>query len=118
MRNVSTFVISLSVLIGFAVLNPSAYAQEDGAAVYKKQKCYKCHGTEAQGSEGQGPQLKGGKFINKNSAEDIKKVILNGREGADKKYKEFKKKMPKFEGKLSDQELDALVQFLKQESQP
>src|SRR3972149_11409177 len=113
----SVFIVAMAMLFGTALLIPSipVYAEEDGAALFKKQKRYKCHGKEAQGSKDQGPQLKGGKFMKENSDEEIKKVILNGRVGKDKKYKEYKKKMPKFEGKLNDQELDTLLKFLKEE---
>jgi mono/diheme cytochrome c family protein len=90
---------------------------QDGATLYKDQKCFKCHGLSGQGTEGKGPPLKDSKFVMEGTPDEIKATILNGRRGAEKKYPEIKQRMPKFEGKLSDAELDTLVQFLKSDIQ-
>ena len=57
------------------------------------------------------PAFKGNEFI-KNSAEnDIAQVIKNGRNGAEKKYKQFAIGMPK--QTMNDEEVKAVVAQLK-----
>lgn len=80
----------------------------DGAPLYS-QKCAACHGSKGEGGP-TGPALKGNPFITKGKLADIKKVILQGRSGADKKYQNIPIGMP---GRLaSEAEADALVKFL------
>ncbi|HZR46954.1 MAG TPA: cytochrome c, partial [Candidatus Manganitrophaceae bacterium] len=80
----------------------------DGAQLYS-QKCAACHGSKGEGGP-TGPALKGDPFITHGKPADIKKVILQGRNGADKKYKNIPIGMPG--GLSSEPEADALVKFL------
>jgi len=80
----------------------------DGAQLYS-QKCAACHGSKGEGGS-TGPALKGDPFITHGKPDDIKKVILQGRNGADKKYKNIPIGMPG--GLASESEADALVKFL------
>lgn len=82
----------------------SAFAQSpsDAAAltsnpVFQK-NCARCHGETAEGRHFHGPSLKSGK-VAKLSADDLHKIVIKG-----------KGHMPKFAGKLTPEEIDALVQ--------
>jgi mono/diheme cytochrome c family protein len=115
-----SIVVAALFAIGAFVWSSVTVLAADGATVFKEQKCYKCHGTEGQGNEDSGPKIKGGKFIMETPDTEIVNTIKNGRKGADKKYKDdnnqpkFKKNMPPFAEKLSDEEINAVIQFLKQ----
>ncbi len=64
--------------------------------VYQK-NCAKCHGKTAEGRFMAGPSLVSEK-VTATSADELRQVITSG-----------KHRMPKFEGKLSAAEIDALV---------
>jgi mono/diheme cytochrome c family protein len=81
----------------------------DGAAIFKT-KCSSCHGQDGAGSA-MAPAFKGNSFIQSSSETDIAQVIKNGRNGAEKKYKQFAIGMPK--QTLNDDEIKAVVTQLK-----
>ncbi len=96
-----------ALVVCFAYTSPAAAF--DAAATWKT-KCAICHGEKGEGKKGMGPAQKGNKFLTEGKPEDIKKTILEGRAGADKKYKEFPAPMPK--SGLSDADADDMVKFL------
>ncbi len=65
--------------------------------VFEK-NCAKCHGKTAEGRHFAGPSLVSTK-VGATSPDDLRNMIANG-----------KGHMPKFAGKLSSEEIDALVQ--------
>ncbi|MFQ5587119.1 MAG: c-type cytochrome [Thermodesulfobacteriota bacterium] len=81
----------------------------DGALIYAS-KCKMCHGAGGKGTAMMGPQLAGSDFI-KGDAETMSSVIVNSRSGGESKYPNFPMSMPGFT--MSDEELDALVGYLK-----
>lgn len=81
MRNIIWLV---ALLVGFAFAG-TALA---GAGNIYSVRCALCHGQKGEGTD-RGPALKDNEFITKGKAEDIKKVIIDGRDGAAKKYKQF-----------------------------
>ncbi len=81
----------------------------DGAAIFKT-KCASCHGQDGAGSA-MAPAFKGNSFIQSSSETDIAQVIKNGRNGAEKKYKQFAIGMPK--QTLNDDEIKAVITQLK-----
>jgi len=92
--------------IGF-ILALVAHAQEakrdvslTANPVYQ-QNCAKCHGKTAQGRTFAGPSLSSEKAAAL-STDDLRNIITNG-----------KHRMPKFTGKLSPSEIDALVAQIK-----
>lgn len=103
MRNI-IWLIALVVSLAFA-----GTALADGAATFKA-KCVACHGAKGEGMKGMAPAIKGNEFITKGKAEDIQKVVLEGRAGAAKKYKEFPIDMPK--SGLSDADAADVVKFM------
>ena len=102
MRNI-VWVIALVVSLAFA-----GTALADGAAIYKA-KCASCHGQKGEGMKGLAPAHKGNEFITKGKAEDLVKLVLEGRIGAAKKYKEFPIDMPK--SGLSEADAEAVVKY-------
>jgi mono/diheme cytochrome c family protein len=65
--------------------------------VYEK-NCAKCHGKTATGRHFGGPALNSEKVANA-TPDDLRNIITNG-----------KGRMPKYAGKLSPEQIDALVQ--------
>lgn len=87
----------------------SAFAA-DGAAIFKA-KCAPCHGADGQGTA-MAPAFQKNAFVKDGKDADIAQVILNGRAGADKKYKQFAIAMPK--QTLNDDEVKAVVAHIKE----
>lgn len=109
MKNLTPIVIILTCILFSGVAIAA-----DGASLYKT-KCAACHGPTGQGMKGMAPPIKGNEFITKGDAGDIKKVILEGRTGKAKKYKDIAIDMPKIP--MSDTDADTLVKFLQGEMQ-
>lgn len=101
------------IMAGFvAVLALGAFSlawAQDGAAIYKS-KCMPCHGPEGKGSA-MAPAMTGNQFVKTASDAEITDVIVKGREGAAKKYKQYAIGMPA--QKLSDAETKAVVTYIK-----
>ncbi|MFY9269903.1 MAG: cytochrome c [Candidatus Manganitrophaceae bacterium] len=108
MRHIGAVLI---IAIGF-VITGTAWGAE-GADLYAK-KCVACHGVKGEGAP-TGPALKGSPFITKGKPTEIKKVLLEGRQGAEKKFPNIPVGMPK--GLVSDAEADALVKYMQSDLQ-
>jgi len=93
--------------IGFALLlgNP-ARAQETGASLFKG-KCAMCHGPDGAGKTAMGEKLKipdlQSADVQKKSDADLKEVITKGKD-----------KMPAYETKLSKEQIDKLVAYIRE----
>ncbi|MDZ7799274.1 MAG: c-type cytochrome [Trueperaceae bacterium] len=74
--------------------------QELGADVFAR-NCAACHQADGGGIEGIYPALAGNPFV-QSGAEDVARVPLNGRAG-----------MPSFGGELSNEELAAVVSYIR-----
>ena len=87
------------------VLAPLAAFAADGAAVYKA-KCASCHGPDGKGETSIGKSMKlrglGSADVQKITDADLSKVISDG-----------KGKMPAYKGKLSADEIKALVAYIR-----
>lgn len=84
-------------------------AMADGAALYKA-KCQPCHGQDGKGTA-MAPGFAGSEYIKASTNEQISEAILKGRNGADKKYKQYAIGMPA--QKLSADEVKDVVAYLK-----
>lgn len=82
---------------------------QDGAAVYKS-KCMPCHGPEGKGTA-MAPAIVGNQFVKAASDQELTDIILKGREGAEKKYKQYAVGMPA--QKLSDAETKSVIAYMK-----
>lgn len=101
-------IVSAIVISSLLIFSGSAIAADDGK-IYKE-KCSMCHGPQGAGTP-MGPSIKGNEFITKGKADEIRKVILEGRTGSSKKYPKISMDMPKLP--MPDAEVDALIIFLK-----
>ena len=104
----TALVTSLTLLFGGSMLSLMALSlaqdNEAGAAVYEK-RCLMCHGEDGKGDTKAGKMTK---TPDMNTAE-----WKNGKTVAalEKTLREGLGKMPKYEGKLSDEELKAVSEF-------
>src|SRR5271157_6018434 len=93
------------VLVACMALVSTAFAAADGAAVFKS-KCAMCHGADGSASTGMGKSMGlkplGSPEVQKTSAADMTALVAGG-----------KGKMPGFKGKLSDEEISAVVSYVK-----
>ena len=85
-------------------LASTAFAAADGAAIFKA-KCAMCHGADGSASTGMGKSMGlkalGSPEVQKTSDADMTALVTNG-----------KGKMPGFKGKLSDEEISAVVKYV------
>jgi cytochrome c6 len=93
--------MALGILLAAAI--PAA-AADDAAALYKS-KCQMCHGADGKGTPA-GQKMGARDFhspeVAKESDADLTKIT-----------KEGKGKMPKFEGKLTDDQIKELVKYIR-----
>ena len=75
--------------------------ESQGETVYSA-NCARCHGPDGEG--GVGPQLGDGAVEENLTLEEHTEVVTNGRNG-----------MPAWEGQLSPEEIDAVVQYEREE---
>lgn len=92
----------LRMLLAASLFTPSLLAQSPATSltsdpVYDK-NCAKCHGKTAEGRHFGGPSL----VTTKLSADETKAIITNG-----------KGRMPKYAGKLTDEQIAALAAEIK-----
>lgn len=98
-------VVALSV-----AFSGTALASDDGAAIYGK-LCAMCHGAKGEGMPMMGPALKGNEFLVKSKDAEISDVILKGRMGDEKKYKDMP--IPMMPQKLTEEEVKAVIAYMK-----
>lgn len=101
-------VISLFVFISCLFIFSSYALAADGGKIFTE-KCSMCHGPKGAGTP-MGPAMKGNDFITKGKADDIRKVILEGRTGSYKKYTNISIDMPKMP--MPDADVNALIGFI------
>jgi len=95
---------------GFAILSFalmfSTWSLADGGADTFKSKCAVCHGADGAGKTAMGQKLNlrdlGSADVQKQSDADLKGIITNGKD-----------KMPKYDGKLSADEISSVVKFIR-----
>lgn len=97
--------IKLAVIAALLALGVAgAYAQDDAAALYKS-KCQVCHGPDGKGTPA-GEKLGVKDFhspeIAKQSDDELFKATKDG-----------KGKMPKYDGKLTDDQIKSLVKYIR-----
>ena len=97
--------IKCVVLIACLALASTAFAAADGAAIFKA-KCAMCHGPNGDASSGMaksmGLKALSSPEVQKMSDADLTALVTNG-----------KGKMPASKGKLTDDEISAVVKYVK-----
>src|SRR5947209_4843902 len=95
---------TMLVVLGFMMIARPAMAADDAGALYKA-KCQMCHGPDGKGSAA-GQKLGVRDFhspeVVKETDDDMIKIT-----------KEGKGKMPKFDGKLTDDQIKSLIQYIR-----
>jgi len=93
------------VLIACLALASTAFAAADGAAIFKA-KCAMCHGPNGDASSGMAKSMGlkplASPDVQKMSDADLTALVTNG-----------KGKMPASKGKLTDDEISAVVKYVK-----
>jgi mono/diheme cytochrome c family protein len=95
---------TMVIVLGFMMVARPAMAADDAEALYKA-KCQMCHGADGKGSPaGQklGVRDLHSPEVAKESDADLIKIT-----------KEGKGKMPKFEGKLTDDQIKQLIKYIR-----
>jgi len=84
----------------------STWSLADSAADIYKAKCAACHGADGKGDTSMGKMMKirdlGSADVQSQSDADLAKIITNG-----------KGKMPKYEGKLTADQINDLVKYIR-----
>jgi mono/diheme cytochrome c family protein len=104
MSNTKVLVV-LAVAAALLAIGMPANAAPDGAALYKA-KCAMCHGPDGTGQTPTGKAMKVRDFtsadVQKQTDAELTKIVTDG-----------KGKMPVYKGKLTDEEIKALVAFIR-----
>ncbi len=103
---IALVVIVLGLLIFLPAISETTFAGEvDGTSVYKA-KCAACHGADGTGSTPMGKKLGlrdlGSADVQKMTDAELAKIATDG-----------KGKMPAFKGRLSEEEINAVVKHLR-----
>jgi len=100
-----TVLKAILAVLAFAMVF-STWALADSGADTFKAKCAMCHGADGKGDTGMGKTLKirdlGSGDVQSQSDADLAKIITDG-----------KGKMPKYDGKLTKDQIDDVVKFIR-----
>src|SRR6516225_11638734 len=96
---------ALVLVATFAIASVAGAMASDGAAIFKS-KCAMCHGADGTGNTQMGKSMGlkdlGSADVQKQSDADLTAVVSKG-----------KGKMPAYGGKLSDEDISALVKYVR-----
>ncbi len=102
-RSIFGLSFALVLVVGMALAQGQS-EPVDGAAIFKK-RCSMCHGPEGKGfSANKTPDFTSAEWQKEMTDEQITEIVKNGKKGTP---------MPKFDGKLSDDEIKAVVAHLR-----
>ena len=102
----ANFIRATVVVIGFTfVVTSCSFATESGADIFKA-KCAGCHGATGAGDTGMGKSLK---------VKDLGSAEVQGKSDADltDTVAKGKKPMPGYEGKLTNDQIQDVVKYLR-----
>jgi len=92
-------------VLGFALMCALGLSAQNGADTFKG-KCAACHGGDGKGDTGMGKAMKlrdlGSADVQAQSDADLNNIVTNG-----------KGKMPKYDGKLSKEQIEDLVKYMR-----
>lgn len=97
--------ITLVCIMSLLAISTTSFAQDSGADIYKS-KCQSCHAADGSGNTPAGKSMKARPFnspeVLKMSDDDLIQVTKNGRG-----------KMPAYAGKLTDDQIKAVVAHIR-----
>jgi cytochrome c6 len=106
MSRMAKVILCAGFMAGLFLLDVRASAQETGESLFKG-KCAMCHGADGAGKTMMGEKLKipdlHSADVQKKTDADLKGMIAKGKD-----------KMPAYEGKLSKEQVDLLVGFIRE----
>lgn len=101
----SRLILGATAIAAILLFSPSAGAQETGESLFKG-KCAMCHGPDGAAKTIMGEKLKipdlHSADVQKKSDADLKSIITKGKD-----------KMPGYETKLSKEQIDKLIAFIR-----
>jgi cytochrome c5 len=100
----------LLALVALGVAFSGTAMAADGAEIYKNQ-CASCHGMKGEGMPMMGPAIKGNKLVLEGDDAALKDLIINGRVGEAKKFKDIP--IPMLPVKLDDDGVKAIISHMK-----
>ena len=93
---------ALTVAVGLlAATALPALAQSHPGKGQFDEVCAACHGEQGQGIPGLAPPLKGNAYVKQTDTKALAAFLQKGRQGAEKKYKEYPSPMPPYGGGAS-----------------
>jgi|SRR5947209_2123430 len=102
----TSFIRAAIVVMALAFVFSTVSFAADGAEVFKTAKCGACHGADGKGETTMGKNLKlkdlGSPEVQKTSDAEMTAIISDG-----------KKPMPAYKGKLTDEEITAVVKYIR-----
>jgi cbb3-type cytochrome c oxidase subunit III len=97
------FVVGAGLLVSSLAFH-AAVPAADGAAIFKK-NCTMCHGADGKGfSALKTPNFTDPKWQSSTKAKEMREVIKNGKKGT---------AMPAFGGQLKDEEISAVIAYIR-----
>jgi mono/diheme cytochrome c family protein len=103
--NVRSLLIRFVLIAALVSLGAAGASAEDAAATYKS-KCQACHGADGKGDTPVGKKLGVKDFhspeVAKMSDQELFEITKNGKD-----------KMPKYDGKLTDDQIKELIKFIR-----
>ena len=98
-------VIAILAVLAFAMTSSTWSLADSGADTFKA-KCAMCHGADGKGETSMGKTMKirdlGSADVQSQSDADLTKIIADG-----------KGKMPKYDGKLTKDQINDVVKFIR-----
>jgi mono/diheme cytochrome c family protein len=107
--------LTLQQVEAFQIRSGAAEIFDQGRAVYNKPTCVACHQASGQGSPGQFPPLAGSEWVTEPEPGRIIRLVLNGLQGPiTVKGQPFNNVMVPWNNLLSDQEVAAVLTYIRQ----
>jgi mono/diheme cytochrome c family protein len=98
-------ILGIAAIVAIVLLGPPALAQETPESLFKS-KCAMCHGPDGAGKTLMGEKLKipdlHSTDVQKKTDADLKTIVVKGKD-----------KMPAYETKLSKEQIDKLVGYIR-----
>ena len=101
-----SFTVKIAIILGALMLGTAVASAQDGASLYKM-KCQVCHGPDGKANTVAGKKVEAKDFhsaeVAKLSEAEMFEVVKKG-----------KGKMPSYDKKISDDEIRALVKYVRE----